>query len=41
MNEKELKELDKEAVGRVLIEIKDFLLLSLTEKDTAELLEST
>jgi hypothetical protein len=41
MSEKELKELDKEAIGRLLIDIKDFLLLSMSEAETSELLETT
>jgi hypothetical protein len=41
MSEKELKELDKEAIGRLLNDIKDFLLLSLSEIESAELIEST
>jgi ubiquitin carboxyl-terminal hydrolase 9/24 len=40
MSEKELKELDKEVVGRLLSEVKDFLLLSFSDIQTAELIES-
>src|SRR5260221_388375 len=40
MSEKELKELDKEVVGRLLNEVKDFLSLSFSEIETAELIES-
>ena len=40
MSEKELKELDKEVVGRLLNEVKDFLLLSYSDIETAELIES-
>ena len=40
MNEKELKEIDKESVGRVLLDLKDFFTLSMNENETAELLES-
>ena len=35
LSEKELKELDKEAIGRLLLDIKDFLLLSMTDAETA------
>jgi hypothetical protein len=31
MTDKEIKELDKESVGRMLNDLKDFLTLSLTE----------
>ena len=41
MSEKELKEVDKEIIGRLLIEIKDFLLLSFSEVETAQMIEST
>jgi hypothetical protein len=40
MSEKELKEIDKESVGRVLNDIKDFLTLHLTENETSELIEN-
>jgi hypothetical protein len=40
MTEKELKEIDKESIGRVLVEFKDFLNLSLKEIETSELIES-
>jgi ubiquitin carboxyl-terminal hydrolase 9/24 len=40
MTEKELKEIDKESVGRVLNDLKDFLTLSLTDIETAELIEA-
>ena len=41
MSEKELKEVDKETVGRVLNEMKDFLQLSMSDLETAQLIEST
>jgi len=40
MTEKELKEIDKEIIGRVLNELKDFLTLYLTEEETAEIVET-
>ena len=40
MSEKELKEIDKEIVGSVLNEFKDFFTLAMNETDTAELIES-
>lgn len=40
MSEKELKEIDKEIVGRVLNELKDFFALSMNDIETAELIES-
>lgn len=40
MSEKELKEIDKESVGRVLNDLKDFMTLALTEVETAEIIES-
>jgi hypothetical protein len=40
MNEKELKEIDKEVVGKVLNDIKEFLTLHLSEAETSELIES-
>lgn len=40
MSEKELKEIDKEIVGRVLNELKDFFTLSMNDQETAELIES-
>lgn len=40
MSEKELKEIDKEVVGRVLNDLKDFLTLHLSDLETAELIES-
>lgn len=39
MSEKELKEIDKETVGRVLYDMKDFLSLAMNEKETAEIIE--
>lgn len=39
MTEKELKEIDKESVSRVLKELKDFLTLSMNEMETAEFIE--
>lgn len=39
MSEKELKEIDKESVGRVLNDLKDFMLLTFTDIETAELIE--
>ena len=35
MTEKELKEIDKESVSRVLKDLKDFLTLSMNEMETA------
>lgn len=40
MAEKELKEIDKESVGRVLLDLKDFLTLALSDTETAEIIES-
>lgn len=40
MNEKELKEIDKEVVGKVLNDIKDFLTLHMSDAETSELIES-
>ena len=40
MNEKELKEIDKESIGRMLAELKDFFTLSMNEQDTAQLIEN-
>ena len=40
MSEKELKEIDKESVGRVLTEMKDFMTLALSEAETAEIIET-
>lgn len=40
MSEKELKEVDKEVMGRLLNEIKDFLTLHYSDIETAELIES-
>lgn len=39
MTEKELKEIDKESASRVLSELKDFFTLSMTDVETAELIE--
>lgn len=39
MTEKELKEIDKESISRVLTELKDFLTLSMNDLETAELIE--
>jgi hypothetical protein len=39
MSEKELKEIDKESVSRMLKEMKDFLTLSMNEIDTAKFIE--
>ena len=39
MTEKELKEIDKESISRVLTELKDFLTLSMNDIETAELIE--
>ena len=39
MTEKELKEIDKESASRVLGELKDFFTLSMTDVETAELIE--
>jgi len=40
MTEKELKEIDKEIIGRVLSELKEFLILFLNEEETAEIIET-
>jgi hypothetical protein len=40
MSEKELKEIDKECVGRTLLDLKDFLNLALSDVETAEIIES-
>ena len=40
MSDKEIKEVDKELVSRVLTEIKDFLILHYTEAETSEIVES-
>ena len=40
MSEKDIKEIDKEVVSRVLNEIKDFLTLHYSESETSELVES-
>jgi ubiquitin carboxyl-terminal hydrolase 9/24 len=39
MTEKELKEIDKESVTKVLYELRDFFTLSMSEPETAELIE--
>ena len=39
MTEKELKEIDKESVSRILTDLKDFFTLSMTDIETAELIE--
>lgn len=39
MTEKELKEIDKESVSRMLKELKDFLTLSLSDVETAKFIE--
>jgi ubiquitin carboxyl-terminal hydrolase 9/24 len=39
MTEKELKEIDKESISRVLTELKDFLTLSMTDSETFQLIE--
>ena len=39
MSEKELKEIDKESVGRLLVDLKDFLTLAITESETLEFIE--
>lgn len=39
MTEKELKEIDKESISRVLKELKDFLTLSMNEMETAQFIE--
>ncbi len=39
ISEKELKEMDKESVSRVLKELKDFFTLSMTDIQTAEFIE--
>jgi len=39
MTEKELKEIDKESVTRVLSELKEFFTLSMNDVETAELIE--
>lgn len=40
ITEKELKEIDKESVGRMLNDLKEFLTLALTEEQSAEIIES-
>jgi hypothetical protein len=40
MTEKEVKEIDKESVGRMLLDLKDFLNLVLSDVETAEIIES-
>jgi hypothetical protein len=35
MSEKELKEVDKEVIGRVLVELKEFLSLAMSDIETA------
>jgi len=40
MSEKELKEIDKESVTRVLLDLKDFLTLALSDCETAEIIEA-
>jgi ubiquitin carboxyl-terminal hydrolase 9/24 len=39
MTEKELKEIDKESVTKVLTDLKEFFTLSMTEAETAQLIE--
>lgn len=39
LSEKELKEIDKESVTRVLNDLKDFFTISMSENETAELVE--
>jgi hypothetical protein len=39
MTEKEIKEIDKEAVSLVLKSLKDFLTLALTDLETAQFIE--
>jgi ubiquitin carboxyl-terminal hydrolase 9/24 len=39
MTEKELKEIDKESVSRVLKDLKDFFLLSMDDVETAKFIE--
>ena len=41
MSEKDIKEIDKEVVSKVLTEIKDFLNLHYSEQETSQLIEST
>jgi hypothetical protein len=40
MTEKELKEIDKESVGRMLNDLRDFLSLGLNDAETSEIIES-
>jgi ubiquitin carboxyl-terminal hydrolase 9/24 len=40
MSEKELKEIDKESIGRVLTDLKEFFTLSMSEVEMSELVES-
>ncbi|CDW78729.1 UNKNOWN [Stylonychia lemnae] len=40
ISEKELKEIDKEIIGRVLNDLKEFLTLFLNEEETAEIVET-
>ena len=39
MTEKELKEIDKESISRVLKELKDFLTLSMNDMETEQFIE--
>lgn len=39
MTEKELKEIDKESISRVLKDLKDFLTLSMNDMETAQFIE--
>ncbi len=39
ISEKELKEIDKESVARLLNDLKDFLSIGLTDVETAEIVE--
>lgn len=41
MSEKELKELDKEVIGKVLNDLKDFLSLGMSNQETSQLIEET
>mmetsp|Transcript_9589 Transcript_9589/g.9220 ORF Transcript_9589/g.9220 Transcript_9589/m.9220 type:complete len:103 (+) Transcript_9589:1134-1442(+) len=40
MSEKEIKEIDKEVVQKVLADMKDFLTLHFSEQETSEVVES-
>ena len=39
MSDKELKEVDKETISRVLFDMRDFFLVGLSEEETYEIIE--